>query len=272
MRNGIFPALSVNRGCYSHRQLQPPAMENWWAPRDSGKREYLPSCCCSVTQSCLTLYYTTACSTPGALSPGVCSNSCPLSWWCHPTISSSVVPYSSCPQSFPASGSFPRSWLFASGGQSIGVLTLASVLPMIIQCWFPLGLIGLISLQSKGLSRVFSSTIVWKHQFFGTQPSWWSNTHIHRWLALIIQTFVSKVVSLLFNMLSSFVIAFLLRSKCLLISWLQSQSAVILEPKKIKSVTVSIFFPSICHEVMGPDAMIFVFECWVWSQLFHSPL
>ena len=89
--------------------------------------------------------------------PGNCSNSCPLSWWCHPTISSSVVPFSSCLQSFPASGSFARSQFFASGGQSIGVSASASVLPMNIQDWFPLGLTGLISLQSKGLSRVFSN-------------------------------------------------------------------------------------------------------------------
>ena len=104
-----------------------------------------------------------------SLSPGVCSTSCPLSWWCHPTISSSIIPFSFCPQSFPASGSFPVSWLFALGGQSIGVS--ASVLPVNIQDWFPLGLTGLIPLQSKGLSRVFSSTTIWKHQFFSAQPS-----------------------------------------------------------------------------------------------------
>ena len=97
----------------------------------------------------------------------VCSNSCPLSRWCHPTISSSVVPFSSCPQSCPASGSFPMSGLYPSGGQSIGAS--ASILPINIQSWFPLGLTGLI-LLSKGLSRVFSSTIVQKHRFFGAQP------------------------------------------------------------------------------------------------------
>ena len=117
-----------------------------------------------------------------SLSPRVCSNSCSLSQWCHPTISSFVVPFSSCPHSFLASGSFPVSWFFASGGQSIGVSTLASVLPINIQGWFPLGLIGLTSLKSKGLSRVFSSTTVWKHEFFGAQPSLWSNSHIHTWL------------------------------------------------------------------------------------------
>ena len=108
------------------------------------------------------------------------SNSCPLSWWSHPTNSSSVVPFSSCLQSFPASGSFPLIQFFASGGQSIGVS--ASVLPVNIQDWFPLGWTGWISLQSKGLSRVFSNTIVQKHQFFGTQPSLWSKSHIHTWL------------------------------------------------------------------------------------------
>ena len=102
--------------------------------------------------------------------PGVYTNSCPLSRWCHPTISSSVIPFS-CLQSFPASGSFLMSQFFASGGQSIGVSASASVLPMSIQDWFPLGWTGCISLQSKGLSRVFSNTTVQKHQFFGTQLS-----------------------------------------------------------------------------------------------------
>ena len=102
--------------------------------------------------------------------PRVYSSSCPLSWWCHPTISSSVLPFS-CFQSFPASGSLPVSQLFTSGGQSVGVSTSTSVLPMNIQDWFPLGWTGLISLQSKGLSRVFSNTTVQKHQFFGTQLS-----------------------------------------------------------------------------------------------------
>ena len=105
-----------------------------------------------------------------------------LNWWCHPTISSSVIPFSSCLQSFLASGSFPRSQFFTSGGQSIGVSASASVLPMNIQDWFPLGLTGLISLQSKALSRVFSNTTVQKHQFISTQLSLWSNSHIHIWL------------------------------------------------------------------------------------------
>ena len=111
--------------------------------------------------------------------PGVYPNPCPSSWWCHPTISSSVVPFSSCPQSFPASGSFPVSQFFVSGGQSIGVS--ASVLPMSTQDWSPLGWTGWISLQAKGLSRVFSNTTIRKHQFFGTQLSLQSNSHIHTW-------------------------------------------------------------------------------------------
>ena len=114
--------------------------------------------------------------------PGVHPNPCPYSRWCHPTISSSVVPFSSCPQSFPASENFPMSWLFTSGGQIIGTSASASVFPMNIQGWFSLGLTGLISLQSKGLSRVFSSTTVRKHHFFSAQPSLWSNSHICTWL------------------------------------------------------------------------------------------
>ena len=116
------------------------------------------------------------------LSHGVCSNSCTVSRWCHPTISSSVVPFSSCLQSFPASGSFPVSQFFTSGGQSIGASASALLLLMNIQDWFPLGWTSLISLKSKGLSRVFSNTTVQKHQFFDAQLSLWSNSHIHTWL------------------------------------------------------------------------------------------
>ena len=112
-----------------------------------------------------------------SLSPRVCLNLFPLRWWYHPTISSSVIRFFSCPQSFPESGSSPVSQLFASGGQSIGASASASVLPINIQGWFPLGLTGLVSLQSKVLSRIFSSTTIWKHQFFGTQSSLWSNSH-----------------------------------------------------------------------------------------------
>ena len=109
-----------------------------------------------------------------SLSPGVCSHSCPLSQWCHPTISSSVIPFSSCLQTFPASESFQMSQLLVSGGQSIGASASASVLSVSIHDWFPLGLTGLVSLKSKGLSRVFSNTTVQKHQFLNTQPSLWS--------------------------------------------------------------------------------------------------
>ena len=114
--------------------------------------------------------------------PGAHPNSSPSSQWCHPAVSSSVGPFSSCLQSFPASRSFQRSQFFTSGGQSIRVSASASVLPMNIQDWSPLGLNGLISLQSKGLSRVFSNTTVQKHQFFGAQLSLYSNSHIHTWL------------------------------------------------------------------------------------------
>ena len=131
-----------------------------------------------------TLCDTMDCSTPGFLVFTIsqaCSNSCPSSQWCHPTISSSVIPLS-CFQSFPASGSLLMSHFFISGGQSIGVSASASVLPMNIQNWFPLGLTGSISLLSKGLSRVFSNSTVQKHQFSGAQPSLWSNSKIHIWL------------------------------------------------------------------------------------------
>ena len=136
----------------------------------------------SVTQSCPTLqshgmqYARPPCPSP---TPRVYSNSCPLSQWCHPTISSSVVPFSSHLQFFPASGSFQMSQFFASGGQSIWVSASASVLPMNSQDWFPLGWTGWISLQSKEFSRVFSNTTFQKHQFFGAQLSLWSNFHIH---------------------------------------------------------------------------------------------
>ena len=149
---------------------------------------------------------------------------------------------------------WPKYWSFS----------LTSALPKNTQDWSPLEWIGWISLQSKGLSRVFSNTTALKHQFFGAQLSSQSNSHMHTWslekpLALTRQTFVSKVISLLFNILSRLVITFLPRSKHLLIPWLQSPSAVILEPPKIKSDTVSTVSPSIFHKVMGPDAMMLVF-------------
>ena len=139
----------------------------------------------SVAQSCLTLqphglqHARPPCQSPA---PRVYSNSCPLSRWCHPTISSSVIPFSSCPQSFLASGSFPMRQLFAWGGQSIGVSASTSVLPMNIQDWFPLGWTDWIFLNSKGLSSVFSNTMVQKHRFFGTRLSLYSNSHIRTWL------------------------------------------------------------------------------------------
>ena len=114
--------------------------------------------------------------------PGVCLDSHLLSWWCCLTISSFVVPFSFCLQSFPASGSFPMSQLFASGAQSIGVSASASVHPMNIQGWFPSGWTGWISLQFKGLSRVFSNTKIQKHHFFDAQRYLWSNSHIHTWV------------------------------------------------------------------------------------------
>ena len=154
----------------------------------------------------------------------------------HPTISSSVISFSWL-QSFPAAGSFQMSQLYASGGQIIEVSASISVLPTNIQDWFSLGWTAWISLQSKELTRVFSNTIVQKHQFFGTQPSSQSNSHIHTWLlekniSLTRWTFAGKVMSLLFNMLSRLVITFRPWSKHLSISWLQSPSAVILEPQK----------------------------------------
>ena len=117
-----------------------------------------------------------------SLTPRACSNSCPSSRWCHPTIPSSVIPFFSCLQSFPALGSFQMNQFFTSGGQSIGVSVSVSVLAKKIQGWFPLGFTGRISLQSKGFSRVLSNTTAQKHQFFGAQLSLQSNTHIHTWV------------------------------------------------------------------------------------------
>ena len=197
-------------------------------------------------------------------SPGVCSNSCPLSQWCHPTILSSVVPFSSCLQSFPTSGSFPMSRLFASGGRSIGASASSSVFPMSIQelisfrvDWFDLAVQG--ALKSLLQHHSLKASILQCSAFFMVQFS-----HLYVTTGpLTIWIFVGKVTSPLFNMLSRFVIAFLLKVMHHLISWLQSLSAVILELRKIKSPTVSTYFPSICHEVMGLDAMILVF--WMLS-------
>ena len=166
-------------------------------------------------------------------------------------------PLSFCHQCFPESGSFPVSQLFTSGGQSIWASVLASVLPMNIQDWFPLGLTDLISLQSKGLKSLLqhhssTASILWCSAFFMAQLSHPYMTTGYT-IALTIWIFVGKVMSLLFNMLSRFIIAFLSKSKCLLISWLLSVFSVFLEPLKIKSDTASTFPASICYKVMGPD-------------------
>ena len=208
-------------------------------------------------------------------SPGVHSNSCPLSW-CHLTISSSVIPFSSSLQSSPASGSFPMSQLFTLGGQSwsfsfsISPSNEYSGLMSFGIDWFDLFAVqGTLKclLQQHSLKASF----LWSSASFMDQLSHPYMT-TEKTIALTIYTFVGKTTSLLFNMLSSFVIAFLPWSRCFLTSWLQSPSTVILEPKKIKSVTVSIVFPSICHEVVGLDAMILGF--WMLSfkvafSLFH---
>ena len=158
------------------------------------------------------------CSLP---SPRICPSSCPLNRWCHPTNSSSVTLFFFYVQSFPASGSFPMSQLFTLGGQCIGASASASVLPKCIWGWFPLRLTGLISLVPKGLSRVFYSTTVWKHQFYSTLPSLLSVQLLHAYMttgmriALTIQTSVGKVM-------------FLLLTHCLGLSWLSCQEAIVL--------------------------------------------
>ena len=169
--------------------------------------------------------------------PRASSNSCPSSWWCHPTISSSVVPFSSCLQSFPAPRSFQMSQLSASGGQSIGASASASLLPVNIQDWFPLGwTVGspCSPRDSQSLLQHHNSkaSILWRSAFSMVQLSHQYMT-IEKTIALTKWIFVGKVMSLLFNMLFRFLITFLPRSKCLLISWPKSPSAVILEPKKI---------------------------------------
>ena len=170
---------------------------------------------CSVVSNSLRLrglqHARLPCPSP---TPRASSDSCLSNQWCHPTISSSVIPFSSHLQSLQASGSFQMSQFFTTGGQSIGVSASASVLPMNIQDQFPLGWTGWISLQSKRLWRVFSNTILQKHQFFAAQLSLQSSSHIRIWLlekllTLTKQTFVGKEMSLLFNMLSRLVIAFL---------------------------------------------------------------
>ena len=219
----------------------------------------------SVAQSCPTLrlhglqHARPPCPSP---SPRTYSNLCPLSQWCHQTISSHLP-------SLPASGPFQVSQFFASGGQSIEVSASASVLPKNVQSGlisYRVDWLGLLAVQVtlKSLLQHHSSkaSILWHSALFIVQLSHPYMTS-GKTIAFTRWTFVGKVISLLFNMLSRLVFTFLLRSKCLLISWLQSPSAVILEPRKIKSVTVSAVSPSICHEVMGVDAMILV--CWMLS-------
>ena len=224
----------------------------------------------SVAQSCPTLCSPMNCSTSGFPIHHQLLDLAPThvheGKWCHPTISSSVIPLSSCLQPLPAWGSFPRSQFFASGGRSIGVSASASVLQMNIQDWFPVGWTDWFDCsptdsQESSPTPQFKSinSLVLNFLYSPTHPY----TTTGKAIALTRQTFVGKVTCLLFNMLSRLVIAFLPRRKHLLISWLQSPSTVILEHKQIKSVTVSIVYPSICHEVMGLDGMILVF--WMLS-------
>ena len=212
----------------------------------------------SVTQSCLTLpphesqHARSSCQSP---TPGVYPNPCPSSRWCHPATSSSVIPFSSCSQSFWALGSFPMSPLFTWGGQSIRVSGSTSVLKMNIQDWSPLGWTGWIFLHSKRLSSLLQhnsskASIFWHSTVFTVQLSHPYMT-TGKTIALTRQTFGGKVVSLILN-----VIQVDHRSKCLLILWLQSPSAVILEPKKVKSDTFHcflIYFPwsdrTRCHDL-----------------------
>ena len=207
--------------------------------------------------------------------PRAYSNSCPLSWWCHPTISSSVVPFSSCPQSFPASGSLQMSQLFTSGGQNIGFsfnISPSNEYSGLIS--FRMDGLDLLAVQEtlKSLLQHHSSKalILWCSAFFIVQLSYpymtpGNTISLTRWI------FVGKVMSLLFNMLSRLAITFLPRSKRLFISWLQSPTTMTLEPRKIKSATVFTVSPSIYHEVMGPDAMIFVFWMLSFKPTFSLP-
>ena len=201
--------------------------------------------CCSVAQSCPTLqphglqHTRLPCPSP---SPGACSNPCPLSQWCHPTMSSSVISFSSCLQSFPSSGSFPMSRLFTSGGQSTGASATASVLPVNILVWSPCSPSDsqessstpqFKSIKSSGFNLLYGPT-------FTSIYDYWKTIALTRW------TFVGKVMSLLFNMLFRFVITFLPRSKHLLISWLQSPSAVILSVGK-SVVSCGFFIDVLCQ-------------------------
>ena len=192
---------------------------------------------CSVVSDSATSWTAARQACLSITNSGACSDSCPSSWWCHPTIPSSVIPFYSCLQSFPASGSFPISQFLTSGVQSIGVSPLSSVLLINIQDRSPLGWTGWISLHTKGLSWVFSNTtdqsISQCSAFFIVQLSHPYMT-TGKTIALTTQPFVRKVMSLLLNILSRVFITFLPRSKRILISWLQSPSAEILKPPKTK--------------------------------------
>ena len=187
--------------------------------------------------------------------PRLHPNPCPLHQWCHPSISSSVILFASCPQSFPALGSVQMSQLSTSDSKSIGASASTSVPPMNTQDWSPLGCNWLDLLAVQGTLKSLlqhrspKASILWHSAFFIFQLSHPYMTP-GKTIALTRRIFVGKVMSLLFNVLSRLVIPFLPRSKHLLISWLQSPSAVILEPQKIKSDTISTVFPSISHEVM----------------------
>ena len=249
--NSTMPVSSVSFTTYSILKAEAPKKVN-------------PVKFSSVTQLCPTLCDPMDCRLPClSPTPRACSYSCPLSQWYHPTISSSVVPFSSCLQSFVASGSFPVSQFFTTGGQSIRVSASASVLPMNIQDWFPVRLTGLISLQSRNSQESspttqFKSINMLHSAFFIVQISHPYMT-TGKSITLTRWTFVRKVMSLLFNMLSRLVIAFLPR-----ISWLQSPSTVILEPKK--SLSQFPLFPHL-FAMKWWDWMSWssFFECWVLS-------
>ena len=198
--NQVFGDETVDRARGTEEELVLCLFQLWWLPASFRVWSHHSSlclhthhlffslislCCCSVAKSSPTLCDPMDYSMTGfsvLYYPPEFAQTHVQSQWCHPTVSSSVAHFCSFAQSFPASGSFPMSWVFTSGGQSIGTSASASVHPMNIQDWFPLGLTGLISLLSRGLSKLFFSTTVQKHQFFGTQPSLWSNCHIHVWL------------------------------------------------------------------------------------------
>ena len=207
-----------------------------------------------------------------SLTPGAYSNSCSLSQWCHQTISSCVIPFSSCLQSFPASGSFPVSQFCASCDQSFRSFSFSispsneySGLIAFSIAWLDLLVVQWTLLKSLLQHHSSKTSVLWHSAFFIVQLSH-PYMSTGKTIALTRWPFVGKVICLLFNMLSRLVIALLPRSEHLLILWLQLPSTEILEPQKIKSLTVSLVTPSICHEVMGPDVVILVY----WMLSFKS--